>query len=149
MREQPPSAAPGREPPRADINVTPLVDVCLVLLIIFMVVTPMIRDGVEVALPESARPEPIPERAGQVVVSVRQDGSVWVNDARVGPEALAEALRAVGATAPGHEVLVRGDRALPYGRVRAVFKLLNEAGVARAALVTLRDDRRGGRGGGS
>jgi len=144
MRVHAPTAAAAAGPLRADINVTPLVDVCLVLLIIFMVVTPMIRDGVEVALPEAARPESIPEKAGQIVVSLRRDGTIWVNDAPVGPEALAQALRALGATGRDREVLVRGDRALPYGRVRAVFKLLNDAGVARAALVTLRDDRRGG-----
>ncbi len=144
MRAQTPVAAPAPEPPRADINVTPLVDVCLVLLIIFMVVTPMIRDGVEVAVPESVKPESIPERAGQIVVSVTRDGTLWVNDARVPPEALPGALRALGVTARDHEVLVRGDRSLPYGRVRAVFKLLNDAGVARAALVTLNDDRSGG-----
>ncbi|HVN77119.1 MAG TPA: biopolymer transporter ExbD [Thermoanaerobaculaceae bacterium] len=135
---------PGLEPPRAEINVTPLVDVCLVLLIIFMVVTPMIRDGVEVALPDAARPAPIPERPGQIVVSVQLEGSVWVNETRVGSDGLAAALRRLGASESGREVLVRGDRALPYGQVRAVFRRLTEAGVARAALVTLRDERRAG-----
>jgi len=143
MRRRAPQTAQRDEPLRAEINVTPLVDVCLVLLIIFMVVTPMIRDGVEVALPRAARPAAIPERAGQIVVSVRSDRSIWVNEALVAPEGLAAALRRLNPQTGGREVLVRGDRSLPYGEVRAVFRRLTDAGVTRAALVTLRDDPQG------
>jgi biopolymer transport protein TolR len=141
-RNEPRNPSPG-EPPRTDINVTPLVDVCLVLLIIFMVVTPMLRDGVEVALPAAERPVSLPDR-GQIVVSVRADRSIWVNETVVGPAGLADGIRRAQAGRSGADVLLRGDRALPYGDVRAVFKLLTDAGVTRAALVTLKDDRAAG-----
>lgn len=143
MRRIEPRNPSACDAPQADINVTPLVDVCLVLLIIFMVVTPMLRDGVEVALPAAERPMSLPDR-GQIVVSVRSDRSIWVNETVVGPAGLADALRRAQAGRPGAEVLLRGDRSLQYGDVRAVFKLLTDAGVTRAALVTLKDDRTAG-----
>ncbi len=130
---------------RADINVTPLVDVCLVLLIIFMVVAPLIIDGADIALPDSSGSASIPERGGQIVVAITVDGALWVNQERIDPAALKETLRRLDASAPGREVLVRGDRSLPYGAVREVFKRLTEAGVNRASLVTLRDPQLGGR----
>ena len=71
---------------RSDINVTPLVDVCLVLLIIFMVVTPMLQKGVDVSLPETGNPEKMPEGQKQLTVSIKQNGEVWV-----GQELAAEA----------------------------------------------------------
>ena len=64
---------------RSDINVTPLVDVCLVLLIIFMVVTPLIQSGVKVDLPETAKASSIPEQSSQLTVSIQEDGSLWLN----------------------------------------------------------------------
>jgi len=137
-RREPERRSPGSAP-RADINVTPLVDVCLVLLIIFMVVTPMLRDGVEVALPAADRPRSIPER-GQVVVSVRADRSVWVDQTLVAAGGLVNALRRARAGEVGSEVLLRGDRTLPYGAVREVFRLMIDAGVTHASLVTLKDD---------
>ncbi len=143
MRHRETGTASPAEVPRADINVTPLVDVCLVLLIIFMVVTPMLRDGVEVRLPAASRASALPEH-GQVVVTVRSDRSVWVDETIVGLEALPAALRRAGAGEPGTKVLLRGDRSLPYGEVRAVFKVLADAGIGRAALVTLRDELGGG-----
>jgi biopolymer transport protein ExbD len=144
MRSHDSPEALGNEAVRADINVTPLVDICLVLLIIFMVVTPLLREGVEVALPEAARPEPIPERGGQIVISIRGDRSVWLGDQRVEPKDLVLALERVQVPSPEHAVLVRGDRSLPYGEVRAVFKRLTEAGVTRATLVTLKEGQKSG-----
>jgi biopolymer transport protein ExbD len=132
------------EEPRASINVTPLVDVCLVLLIIFMLVGPLMREGPDVALPAGAKAAPIPERGGQVVISIRADRSVWLGDTPIEPTKVAAALRPVADHAAERMVLVRGDRSLPYVVVRDVFKQLIEAGVSRAELVTLRDAAQGG-----
>ena len=139
MRRDPTRCTGTTEPLRATINVTPLVDVCLVLLIIFLVVTPLINEGVPVALPEAARPAPFPDRDGEVVISIRRDRSVWVDEQATAPASLAAALQRARAASPVRRVLLRGDRSLPYGAVRSVFKQLTEAGFAGAGLVTLRD----------
>ena len=139
MRSSPTRHTGATEPLRAAINVTPLVDVCLVLLIIFMVVTPLIREGPEVTLPESARPAPLPDREDEVVISIRRDLSVWVNEQATATTSLAAALQRLRATSTVRHVLVRGDRSLPYGAVRPVFRQLAEAGFTGAALATLRE----------
>src|SRR4051812_29180475 len=78
---------------RGEINVTPLVDVCLVLLIIFMVVTPMLQKGIAVTLPQTADPAKMPESQKEVTVSVKSDGSVFVQQNFVAPEGLPAMLK--------------------------------------------------------
>src|SRR5436305_11174976 len=85
---------------KGDINVTPLVDVCLVLLIIFMVVTPMLQNGVGITLPETTNPEKMPENAKQLTLSVRQDGSIFVGQNWVPKENLKAALAEVHTSTP-------------------------------------------------
>ena len=136
-RQEPPTVLPAMSV-QADINVTPLVDVCLVLLIIFMVVTPMITAGVDLALPETAKPGKIAEKENQLVVSVRADGSVFLDDKPILRGDLGGRLRDLEASKPGRDIVVRGDKNLPYGQVRSVMKLVNDAGFGKAALVTLR-----------
>lgn len=133
-----PALQPASSSAVAEINVTPLVDVCLVLLIIFMVVAPMINEGVDVALPEAERAVPLPEERSAVVVAVKADGRLYVGTALVTLDELAGRVRAEagGATDPG--IVLRGDRTLPYATVREVMKRLSEAGFGRASLATLR-----------
>jgi biopolymer transport protein TolR len=121
---------------RSQINVTPLVDVCLVLLIIFMVVTPMLQKGVDVALPETRKPEKMPENSKQLDVSVKQDGSVFVGQNWVPDDQLAGTLKTVHDQTPDKSVVLKGDRRLKYKKVREVMKLINEAGFSRVGLVT-------------
>jgi biopolymer transport protein TolR len=121
---------------RSQINVTPLVDVCLVLLIIFMVVTPMLQKGVDVALPETRKPEKMPENSKQLDVSVKQDGSVFVGQNWVPDDQLAGTLKTVHDQTPDKSVVLKGDRRLKYKKVRDVMKLINEAGFSRVGLVT-------------
>jgi len=119
---------------RAEINVTPLVDVCLVLLIIFMVVTPLIDDAVR--LPETAAPAQMADREHRLVVIVKSDGAVAVGEREVLAGGLEEALR--GEAAPGREVVIKADREVRYDRVRAVMRGLAAAGINRVGLVTRR-----------
>jgi biopolymer transport protein TolR len=111
---------------RSDINVTPLVDVCLVLLIIFMVVTPLLGKA----------PDALPERSGQLTVSIQADGKLFVGSRQVAAADLAAALRDLHTTSPEREVVVKGDRRLRYERVRQVLHEVNAAGFARAGLAT-------------
>lgn len=128
--------------PMADINVTPLVDVMLVLLIIFMVTAPLLTSGVPVALPDSnARPLDQSQRE-PVQITLDADGQLFVGDDAVAivalPERLAALAGAGGETTPS--IMLRADRALDYGRVMRVMGEINRAGFTRVALVTTSSD---------
>ena len=120
---------------RSDINVTPLVDVCLVLLIIFMGVTPMLQKGVDVSLPETGNPAKMPEGQKQLTVSIKQNGEVWVGQNWVPDERLEATLEQIQSETPDKTVVVKGDRRLKYKDVRRVMQLLNEAGFSRVGVV--------------
>jgi len=125
-----------RRAPMAEINVTPLVDVMLVLLIIFMVTAPMLASGVPVELPDS-RANALDQQPDQVTISIDREGVIYVDDGRIEAGALPQALagaRCGVANAP--LVTLRADRALDYGRVMAVMGELNRAGCNSISLVT-------------
>jgi biopolymer transport protein TolR len=129
------------EPVLSDINVTPLVDVMLVLLIIFMITAPMLHQGIEVALPR-ADAEPLRLREeSPIVLSIRQDGMVYVADEPVHPTRLEEILVPMLESRPGEPVFVKGDRGVEYGRVVEVLDLLHRAGVTRIGMVTEKPER--------
>src|SRR6266513_202104 len=102
-------------PLNADINVTPLVDVCLVLLIIFMVVTPMLQKGVPINLPVTEEPERTPDTEKQLQISVKSDGSVYLGSAVVRKEQVQTELESIHAKSPDREIAVKGDRSVKYG----------------------------------
>jgi biopolymer transport protein ExbD len=128
---------------RSDINVTPLVDVCLVLLIIFMVVTPMLNKGVDLALPETQAPEKMPEGQKQLTVSIKPDGNVHIGQNWVPDENLKAALAEIQEATPDKNVVLYGDRRLKYKQVRRVMQILNEAGFSRVGIVTKKKDAGG------
>src|SRR5437764_1678055 len=109
---------------KGDINVTPLVDVCLVLLIIFMVVTPLLPNS-KVALPKTRTPDVLPERAGQLTISIQADGGLSLASRRVAEADLGAALRQIHARSPEREVVVKGDRRLSYQQVRQILRQVN------------------------
>lgn len=123
--------------PVSDINVTPLVDVMLVLLIVFMVAAPMMATGVKVDLP-TANTKPLEEPKPPIVISIDTAGTVYVNEtaAKAGP---ADLLALVQQESKGdHErrIHLRADQALSYGKVVGTMGVLNDAGYARIALVS-------------
>lgn len=128
---------------RSEINVTPLVDVCLVLLIIFMVVTPILQAGVRVDLPKTGKAPDMPGEQGQLSVSIREDG-VYLKDVRISEAELRDVLAGLHAGDPDREVIVRGDRSLQYEEICDVLTILNQAGFTRVGLVTERRDAPGG-----
>src|SRR6476620_5462186 len=112
----------------SDINVTPLVDVCLVLLIIFMVVTPMLQKGVPVNLPVTEDPEKTPDTEKQLLISVKADKTVYVGSNAVRKEEVKSVLQELQQRTPDREVAVKGDRLAMYGDVVDVLKACRDVG---------------------
>jgi biopolymer transport protein ExbD len=107
----------------ADINVTPLVDVVLVLLIIFMVVTPMLSSGVDVKLPKAKTAQEEKDMGQNLVIGVKGDGSIWVDKKQVTTDTLVSAIDAQRAN---RSLVLKGDKAATYGQVREVIDLIHE-----------------------
>ena len=122
-------------PLNADINVTPLVDVCLVLLIIFMVVTPMLQKGVPVNLPVTEAPEKTPDSEKQLQISIKEDGSVYVGPNVVRKDQVESLLKEIHERTPDREVAVKGDRLVKYGDVVDVLKACREVGFNDVGLI--------------
>ena len=134
----PSDRARSRRAPMADINVTPMVDVMLVLLIIFMVTAPLLTAGVPVNLPDS-RAKPLDQEQKPVQVALDDRGRLFVDDAEVSDALLPDILGQIAARAPADkppQVYLRADRSLDYGQVMRVMGELNRAGFNRVALVT-------------
>ena len=128
-----------RRAPMAEINVTPLVDVMLVLLIIFMVTAPLLVAGVPIDLPES-RAGALDQKAEPVQVAIDADGKITIDDAIVAEAALPAKFATIAAQpapAEGRRIYLRADRGLDYGRVMKVMGELNRAGLNRVALVSV------------
>ena len=138
----------GRRSPMAEINVTPMVDVMLVLLIIFMVTAPLLATGVQVDLPES-KAAALDQEREPVSISIDAQGAIFVDDAPVAADMLGARLEQVRAASPeegGPRIFLRADRGLDYGEVMRVIGEINRAGLRRVALVsTQADDQGGGR----
>jgi biopolymer transport protein TolR len=120
--------------PLSEINVTPLVDVMLVLLIIFMVTAPLIAVGVPVQLPKTAAPK-VAQPRQPVVVSIDRDGRPFLDREPLAPETGMARLKALAAQDPTQVVLVRGDKGVPYGRVVEVIGQVGAAGFTRVSLI--------------
>ncbi|MFW5833243.1 MAG: ExbD/TolR family protein, partial [Pseudomonadota bacterium] len=118
-----------------EINVTPFVDVMLVLLIVFMVTAPLLLAGVQVDLPESSAAG-MPGQEEPISVTVDATGRVYVQESEVEMERLGSLLLAISDQNPDVRIFVRGDRALSYGRIMEVIGTVNAAGFRRVALVS-------------
>jgi len=147
MAMGPVSGRGGRRAPMADINVTPLVDVMLVLLIIFMVTAPLLLAGVPVDLPESSAGA-LDQDKKPVQVSLDKAGKLYLDDQEVQISAMdarfAEIAVKSGKGKDSPQIFLRADRGLDYGRVMAVMGALNHAGLNRVALVTMGESGAGG-----
>jgi biopolymer transport protein TolR len=128
------SSGRGRRP-LAEINVTPLVDVMLVLLIIFMVTAPLIQTGVKVDLPKTKTP-PIESKEEKLVVSIKKDKRVYIQNVEVPYDKLGEKLATNAKLKRDRELYIQADRALPYGVVVEVMALAKAAGAETVGMVT-------------
>ena len=119
----------------AEINVTPLVDVMLVLLIISMVATPMLQRSINLELPATETASEIQE--ARFVVSVDREGRIRINERPVHAELLHERMKSLALSDPTETVFLRADKLLPYGEVLLVMDKIRSAGITRVALVTV------------
>jgi biopolymer transport protein ExbD len=119
----------------SDINVTPLVDVCLVLLIIFMVVTPMLQKGVPVNLPVTEEPEKTPDTDKQLQISVKADGTVYLGSLPVLKQQMQSELEKIHERTPDREIAVKGDKLVKYGAVLDALKACREVGFNNVGLI--------------
>ncbi len=127
-------------PALADINVTPLVDVMLVLLIIFMVTAPMMTRGIDVRLPKTASGSDATEQ--RLVVSVDRENTVYLNERPVNIALLTDQLRTEMQTRGIDFIFLRADQEVPYGRVMMVMDQIKRAGADRIGMVTMPVDKR-------
>ena len=119
----------------SDINVTPLVDVMLVLLVIFMVTAPILQQGVPIDLPKVAA-APLAGEEEQLVVNVNKTGQIFLNDTPMAFDALTAKLSAIRAARPDRQVFVRADQAVSYGQVMRAMAAVRESGLTKVGLVT-------------
>ena len=119
----------------SQINVTPFVDVMLVLLVIFMVTAPILQQGVQVNLPE-AKAGAIAGKEEPLVVSITEKGQVYLNDNRIKLAELKLKLQAIRRVQKGKEVFLRADKSVPYGVVMKAIATIKEAGIVKLGMMT-------------
>jgi biopolymer transport protein TolR len=125
----------ARYKPMSEINVTPMVDVMLVLLVVFMVAAPLLTVGVPVELPQTKAPA-ITEQKEPLVITVNAEGKLFLQNGAVGDDELVPRLQAITKNNPQADIYVRGDRAINYGRVMEVMGMVSAAGFTKVSLVT-------------
>jgi len=138
-----PPARPGggrrgrarRHSPMHEINVTPFVDVMLVLLIVFMVTAPLLTVGVPIELPES-RGQQLQTNKEPLTISVQKDGKVYIQETEVQLAELADKLRAIAKAGYEEQIFVRGDKGIDYGTVMKVMSRIKAGGFTKVSLVT-------------
>ena len=122
----------------AEINVTPFVDVMLVLLIIFMVAAPLLTVGVPIDLPETQAKQ-LNSETQPITISVNESGQVFLQETEITAEELVPKLKAIAKNGYDERLYVRGDRTADYGTIMRLMGLLNQAGYKRIGLVTLQE----------
>ena len=119
----------------AEINVTPFVDVMLVLLIIFMITAPMMTTGMEVELPHVDAPS-LPSDEEQMVLSITRDGTYYINEHEFTLAELGPKLEAIAEANPNQDIFLKADGDVPYEKVAQLMALCTKAGIARLGMVT-------------
>ena len=124
-----------RRRPMSEINVTPMVDVMLVLLIVFMVTAPLLTVGVPVDLPKTAANQ-IGGKDEPLVVTINKNSDIFLQDSKLDLDQLAPRLLAISQNRRDARIFVRGDQTIPYGKIMSVIGKLNGSGFKKVALIT-------------
>jgi biopolymer transport protein TolR len=125
----------------SEINVTPLVDVMLVLLIIFMVTAPMMTQGVDVDLPETTA-RPLRQKEDPLLVTIRKDGQIYFNNIKLDQSLLKQQLSALSTAEHEKPIFLKADKQVPYGLVVAVMADIKESGFDKLGMITQPDDKK-------
>ena len=125
----------GRSAPMSEINVTPMVDVMLVLLIIFMVAAPMLTAGVPIELPQ-AQGKSLESNQEPLTISVANSGDIFIGETKVPLNEIAEKLKAIAKNGVDEQIFVRGDKGITYGTVMQVMGRISAGGFKKVSLVT-------------
>jgi biopolymer transport protein ExbD len=127
----------GKEAVKADINVTPMIDVMLVLLIIFMIVTPLIAAGFKATMPKGKNLDPRPEGEGEVVLGIDASGNYFLNTRPIPAGTLADQLKAIFAARTEDKILYfKADNQLKYGKIQEAVEVARQAGVRVISAIT-------------
>ena len=126
----------GRYQPMSAINVTPFVDVMLVLLVVFMVAAPLLTVGVPVDLPQT-QARPVTEPKEPLVITINSEGHIFIQETDIPTESLIPRLGAITGNNPDAVLYVRGDKAINYGRVLEVMSLVSSAGFRKVSLIAV------------
>ncbi len=129
------NGARARYKPMSEINVTPMVDVMLVLLVIFMVAAPLLTVGVPVDLPQTRAPA-ITEPKEPLVITINAEGKLFLQNSPASDDELVPRLQAITKNNPQADIYVRGDRAINYGRIMEVMGMVSAAGFSKVSLIT-------------
>jgi biopolymer transport protein TolR len=119
----------------SEINVTPLVDVMLVLLVVFMVTAPMLQTGVEVNLPQ-AKARTIPDDTGLLIVTIAPNHKVYLGKMEIAPDNVEAALKANAKLQADHEAYLHADQSLPYGEIVKIMAAMQQGGAEKLGLIT-------------
>ena len=125
----------SRKEPISEINVTPFVDVMLVLLIIFMVTAPLLTVGVQVDLPESSA-DTLPEETEPLTLTINAKGEIFIQESKVEYEKIIAKILAVSNNRTDTRIFVRGDKTINYGRVLEIMGMLSGSGFTKVALIS-------------
>ena len=120
----------------ADINITPMVDVMLVLLVIFIVTAPLLTTGVNVKLPQTTKTKSLPQDNKALTLYVEKNGNLTLNEAEITLDALGARLKSVREANPDVRIYVKGDSDVPYGSMMQIMAEVTAAGVTQVAFVT-------------
>ena len=126
---------------KAEINVTPLVDVVLVLLIIFMVITPMLQKGPAVKLPTTENPPKKPDEKNQILIAIEQSKTMWIEKEKMSEDQFATKIKEVFERNQNSTVVIKGDARLTYGDVKKAMLKVKEAGFKTVGLIADKRDK--------
>ncbi len=127
----------GKHTTLSEINVTPLVDVMLVLLVVFMITAPMMSQRVDISIPETKEVESLPARDEPLIINIKRSGAITLGESDIVIDNIGQKIKAITEAKDGSQIFIRADRRVEYGVVAEVIAELKSSGLSMISLVTL------------